>query len=358
MSSDPLHRFPRLRLADALSRAEALVSEPASVPPDTRHPNQIYAPLGGPIVEEAVLHRTREAVLRAVDGARAAQDSAPTGEGITWQTRFDVHVGLALHENLPLTRSEAAAEGVWSWLTLVLLPDVVPNRHPKPTTKRLMGGLRNVFSVTWWPVEVLGDLVDPQSGRSLQVDEIVGLFERRTLSRDNALAVDYAAALRTLPAKDRMATSREFAKGVRRVGAHTCWTAADHGRLDDLLEEAVERANAGPVDTMASEDGPGDGPISAAVRLGSLELPFEIERAEAPLQPTGSIAWTAIACPATAGRPSALLIEGQQIDLEEWGQSRRGHPRFRCRATLASGVTVKATVLRRSADVYLECRLA
>lgn len=359
MSSDQLHRFPRLRMSDALPLAESLVASPADVRPDTRHPNQIYAPLGGPVVDESVLHRTREAVLEAVDEARAAHDSAPPGEGITWKTRFDVHVGCALHEQLPMCRSEAAAEGVWSWLTLVLLPDVVPHRHPKPTTKRLMGGLRNVFSVTWWPVEVLGRLVEPESGRALQVDEIVGLFERRTLSRDNALAVDYVTALRTLPAKDRMTTSREFAKAVRRVGAHTLWSLADHERLDGLLEKAVEKADSDPVEEpLDDSEDQTQGPIRAAVRLGSLELPFEIERSDAPLQPTGERDWTALPCPSTAGNPDALVIDGQQLDLESRGENRRGYPRFGCRARLASGVTVTATMLRRSRDVYLECKLA
>lgn len=354
MCSD-LKRFPRLRTADAMGLAEALAEDPASLSPGTRHPNQIYAPIGGPIVEESELQDARDAVLDAVEEAKSRHDAAPTGEGITWQTRFDVHVGRALHRNLELNRSEAAVDGVWSWLTLVLLPDVVLHRYPDPPATRLTGGLRNVFSVTWWPVEVLGDLIEPSSGRALQVDEIVGLFERRTLSRDNDLAVDYARTVRTLPTKDRMNTTREFAKAVRRVGAHTCWAVADHDRLDILLAEAIDRAAAPDRDGDVQ---PETGPITGSVRLGSLDLPIEVERSDSDLQPTGTLDWTAIKCPATAGDPDRLVINGQHVELEQKGTTRAGHSRFRAKKRLPNGVMVTATVIRRPDDVYLECELS
>lgn len=353
MSSD-LRRFPRLRTADAIALAEKVAENPAAVAPDTRHPNQIYAPIGGPVVDEASLRGVRHDVLAALEEARADHDAAPSGEGITWQTRFDVHVGRALHEALQLSRSEAAVDGVWSWLTLVLLPDVALHRYPDPSTARLTGGLRNVFSVTWWPVEVLGDLVEPSSGRALQVDEIVGLFERRTLSRDNQLAVSYARTIRTLATKDRMKTSREFAKAVRRVGAHTCWAIADHQRLEALLEDAAERVDAAADD---NQEEPASGPIEGSVRLGTLELPISLERSDADLQPTGVLDWTAIKCP-TAEDPELLTIEGRRIELRREGNTRAGHPRFRAHERLPNGVTISATVVRRPDDVYLECELS
>ena len=360
MSTDdhPILRFPRLRTTDALALAERHIEDPSTLTPSTSYVDQIYAPVGGPIVGEDHLQDVRQAVLGALEDARVQHDEAPRGEKTSWQARFDVHVGTALHESLRISRSEAAAGGFWSWLTLILLPDIIPHRYPNTSNvNRVLGGLRNVFSVAWWPVEVLGGLVESQSQRSLQVDEIVGLFERSTLSRDGALAVAYAKTVRAAEPVDRMATSREFAKAVRRVAAHTSWVVGDHGRLKPLWDEASARPLTVEIEGTEDTKESTEDTITISVRLGALELPLQMQRGDGELQPTGDLPWTAVACPATADPPDALMIEDHRINLEANGVTKSGHPRFRGHGRLSNGVTVRSTVVRRPNDVYLQCRL-
>lgn len=361
MSSNSLLRFPRLRDLDADDLANRWLARPGSLEVSFHHPDQVFAPIGGHKVTQGHLEQVRDAVHGAVASAREVNDSHPQGSsGITWETRFDVHVGVALHQTLGISRSEAAVPGVWSWLTLVLLPDVIAFRHPRTKkAARLTGGPRNILSVTWWPVEVLGrSLVDPTSTQSLQVDEIVGLFERSALSRNNELAVAYATLVQQRQPQGRMSTTREFAKLVRRMGAHTSWSVARTEALESLLEEAAGLAASSQNEHDILSVTEKQAPIRLEVRLGALSLPVEIERdVNSPIQPCGNLGWTAIKCPSTTDAPTAIFVEGQLMLLKSDGLTKRGFSRFRCEQTLTNGVTVNATIIRRRGDVYLECRI-
>jgi hypothetical protein len=361
MSSNSPIRFPRLRDFDADELARQWLERPGSLQPLLQHPDQVYAPIGGPKVTQEHLKQVRDAVCSAVAHAREASNRDPSGSiGVTWETRFDVHVGAALHHTLGLSRSEAAARGVWSWITLVLLPDVIANRHPATkNAAKLTGGPRNMFSATWWPVEVLGKrLVDPTSSMALSVDEIVGLFERPTLARENELAVAYASTVQQFPPRGRMVTTREFAKLVRRAGAHTNWSVAGTETLGSLFAEAADRAAVLREDRDAKVSADSEAPIRLEVRLGALSLPVEIERdTDSAIQPCGTLEWTSIECPADAELPSAVVVDGHELPLYENGITRKKHLRFRCEKVLANGVKVSATVIRRRDDVYLECRI-
>lgn len=232
--------FPRLRPADAHALATQFLSDPSSLTHQFSYSEQVYAPIGGQRVSEASLRHVRESVIEAVDLAHRSSCESPPGQsGISREAFFDSFVGLALHRELNMCRSEAAVPGVWSWLTLVLLPDVISIRSPRTdSVNRLIGGTKNIFSVTWWPVEILGpDLVRSRS--MLQVDEVVGLFERRAgLSRYNALAIAYAKAVQESDPTGRTKVTRRFAKQIRRLGVHVSWPAANLDCLQGLLAQS------------------------------------------------------------------------------------------------------------------------
>lgn len=350
-------RFPRLRFVDAQNLAEELATNPSGIVPSISHPNQYHAPVGGPRVPTARLEQVRQAVLEAHAKAREDHDALGTQGGrISWPKRFDLTVGRALHTTLGMSRSEAAVDGVWSWLSLVLLPDIALQRWSDAPAKRVMGGPRNLFSVAWWPMEVLGESLDPSNPDALGVDELVGLFERPTLSREPELARRYTELLQARDAAGRPDISRLFAKGVRRAGSHTLWPIAEPSRLEGLLAAAIKARESAEV-TSDAPDEPSDGPIEAAVRFGSLEVEFSIPRSHGHLQPRGTLDWTSVPRPAASDPPGHLRVEGHLLPLEANGNTRRRHPRFICDGLLETGVRVRATVLQRPKDLYVTCSL-
>ena len=92
-------------------------------------------------------------------------------------------LGRTLHEHLRIIPADAAHDETWSFLTLVVFPDVAVIRFPDMHVNRLIGTPRNVLRRTWFRQEVLGDLLH-STGRPLGEDELVGLFERSALARN------------------------------------------------------------------------------------------------------------------------------------------------------------------------------
>jgi hypothetical protein len=107
---------------------------------------------------------------------------------------FDLTLGCALHENLKIIPADAAHDETWSFLTLVVFPDVAVIRFPDMHVDRLIGKPRNVLRRAWFRQEVLGDLLH-STDRPLGEDELVGLFERSALARNRALIRRLAVAV-------------------------------------------------------------------------------------------------------------------------------------------------------------------
>lgn len=227
--------FPRLRHADAVTEVDALprLGDPAEPEWSMHHEKQFYAPIGGEPVAPEVLHEIRDAVELA---------AAAAGEDKTQQSReaaFDLHVGKAIHEVAPLSRTEAAHEEVWSWLTLVLLPDFAVRRFPERHTKRMTGHPRNVFRRVWWRQEVLGGLADPQAAQQLGEDEFVGIFERPTIGRDADLARALVAHLHNRPSEGRSEYTRVLARTVLRDLVHLDLCVLGTSGLKQYVEDVA-----------------------------------------------------------------------------------------------------------------------
>lgn len=355
-----LTSFPRLRPADAHALAEQYLSDSGSVRPALSHSEQIYPPIGGQRATESHLRDVRTSVMKAIEDAKeCSSENPPSQSGLRWEAYFDSFVGLALHRELRMCRSEAAVAGVWSWITLVLLPDVISIRSPKTeNVNRLIGGIKNMFSTTWWPVEVLGpSLID--SASRLSVDEVVGLFERRAgISRYNDLAIAYARAVQESSPAGRMEGTREFAKQVRRVGVHVSWPVADLSCLQGMFQQAESKASKTATTGAASAKILDlEGPVQAQVLIGTHSVDIQIPRSASPLQPTGELNWRAFQCPSSKELPSAIVIGGESFVMKRNGSSKRGHPRMQCVAKLSNGVSLSATVIRRPRDLYVCCKL-
>ena len=139
-------------------------------------------------------------------------------------------------------------KGVWSFLTVVVVPEIGPWRFPGRSEERLIGRPRNVLRRTWWRAWALGpDLDDAPDGCTpLGEDESVQIMERPSLGGNRRTARALQAALwraeqSGLPAA-RSEVMRELARRLRAAKSHISLDALDADELSDLLDRLTGEA--------------------------------------------------------------------------------------------------------------------
>lgn len=231
--------YPRL----PWSVAEALIHERVGFTrsqledaSETFHPKAPTARIGTPVSQEQL------ALLR--DQVRSSLKKVHTE--FPWPVpksrvaEFDRILGACLYNHMSIVPSDAAAEGVWSFLTLVLLPEVGPWRFPGAGAKRYRGVHRNVLRRTWWRAHVLGPELGGSSASSpyLGEDELVQIFERSSLAANPHIAKSIVASIRsddhTLPV-GRSEFVRDLTRRLLRLMPLVSFDALDEGSFDDLL---------------------------------------------------------------------------------------------------------------------------
>lgn len=218
--------YPRLPMSEARALATRIIDE--DVTPEqaahmaaTSHPRAAPIATGGAPATAMHLTQLRRDVLA---------DIAALGRRVS-DRELDIVMGRSLHSRMECSRADAGSPGVWSFMNLVLLPDLALRRFPHPKLDRLVGaGARSALRRVWLRHDIFGDLLSAGDGR-LREDELVGLTERTSMLRNRRLVV--AAAREALSRPDRIeAWSREFFKQVR-------WATGP--RLLDVLPESALR---------------------------------------------------------------------------------------------------------------------
>lgn len=161
-------------------------------------------------------------------------------------TEFDRQLAAELYRQMRILPADAASEEVWSFLSLVLLPDVAfwrwPNPDRKPRYERILGQPRNVFRRLWHRVHVLGE----DLGSMLFEDEAVGLLERPSLGGNprtaRAIAAAHLATAARFPEVARTSLLRVAALRLRRVGVLVSMEALDDLQLTELMDEVFSGA--------------------------------------------------------------------------------------------------------------------
>ena len=152
---------------------------------DITHPRAGLAATGGVRVAADRLRALRSDVRR-IATANGYPDS-----GQAARRGFDTDCAEYLAGDARLPPGEALRNEVWSFIALVLLPDVAVWRFPNIQRARLAGGTRNVFQRLWrrgWY------LSDPDTGPDRQLlgriseDAFSAVFERPGLSASPVLA--------------------------------------------------------------------------------------------------------------------------------------------------------------------------
>jgi hypothetical protein len=145
------------------------------------HENAQPVATGGSVADSAKIGEVREAILNATS------DWRERGRVDNQASEFDLAVGRALHEALEIIPSDAAHSEFWSFITILVLPDIAVLRFPDMHPDRMLGGSRrNTFRRVWSRRDVLGDLTDRYK-RPLGEDEMTGLFERSAMARNRPL---------------------------------------------------------------------------------------------------------------------------------------------------------------------------
>ena len=194
----------------------------------------------GPRQTDEVLLRVRSAVL---DVARRHGFPRQLANRSSTARDFDREVGQVLIDTMKIEPVDAAQEGVWSFVSLVLLPDVAlwrwPNERARDDYERLVGRPRNVFRRLWWRTYVLGE----ELSSALLEDEAVAIMERPTIGMDlrlsRAVVREHLRVAAERPGQSRQELMRQSAKRIRRLAALVAFTALDDTGLTRLASEVV-----------------------------------------------------------------------------------------------------------------------
>jgi hypothetical protein len=162
--------------------------------------------------------------------------------------RFDQQAATVLFRTMDIVPADAAHEGVWTFLSLVLLPDVAVWRFPDRHMDRLLGRPRNTFRRLWTRVYSLGET----ASEALLEDEVVNIMERPSLGGDpriaRAIAGTHLAARTHDRAVPRTELLRDAMKRLRRMSVVLTLAALDNGELHELLTEVFEASSSALVE--------------------------------------------------------------------------------------------------------------
>jgi Family of unknown function (DUF6339) len=206
----------------------------------TSYPKQEWHPTIPTRVTPSELSELRSTVL---DIARAHGFPQPQPRG--GHTLFDRQLATYLWDHMRLVPAEAAAGGVWSFLSLVLLPDVAAWRYPDRHPVRFIGrdvmigtSNRHVFGRLWVRAYVFG----PELLHRLIEDNFEGIFGRPAFGGSARVARAIGATMVRTMDEHQVTNSQELLrdamKRLLRLASIVQFNALDDDQLSDLLIDA------------------------------------------------------------------------------------------------------------------------
>lgn len=163
------------------------------------------------------------------------------------RVRFDRAMVERMLELAPMLPVEASLEGVWSFLSLVVAPDVAlwrwPNAKGTDDYERILGYPRNVFRRLWWRAFIFqGSTV----GERLYEDEAVAILERTQIggNRQLSLAIGETHLQRFEASARRTDILRDAMKRIRRRHAFLSFHALTPPELQAVIDTAFDEAEA------------------------------------------------------------------------------------------------------------------
>lgn len=242
--------YPRLPTGTALR----LIREYQSIPLEEltersalEHPAAIYNPVGGRRVSQARLEVLRTGMREAAASLGFPQPLASNRVG-----DFDRLYMELLYRGMGIVPADAGQEGVWSFICLVLTPELPAWRFPSRAEERLRGLPRNTFRRLWWRGHTLGHTPDSISFR-LTEDQLVQIEERPTIGGDprvaRALGLELEAARARYPGISQEDLMREAAKYFIRLTPLISVYSLSDEQLYERAREVMDQAGGGLTST-------------------------------------------------------------------------------------------------------------
>lgn len=199
------------------------------------HELQRWSKFGGRRASELQIHEMRMAVLESL----RMTDQIGRPLSLSERNKLDSQLGLALYAELRLNTALAGVVDLWSFLSLIVFPDLIWTRFPNPSPERAIGTPRNVLRRVWNRERVFGSLL--RSGtKPLGEDELVGLLERSRLSRNTELMRVLAIAILDVnDIGDRSYFVRTLMKQIAMQTGPRVIEALSREELETLVERSV-----------------------------------------------------------------------------------------------------------------------
>lgn len=238
--------YPRFSTDDArrayadLENAVASGREAPRFTSGAHHPKAYFGIGGTGAVSVAELSELRNEMLVQLSSVSLGQRNH--------DRKFDLLAGVGLAQWFAgELRGQAAHPGLWSYLTIAVMPDLAVRRFPLDRNGRLspdrfLAGRRNVFYRAYLRAVVLGPLLnDPEV--ELFEDDLVGLIDRN-LSADHRLArtvsEQIVATPQDLPRRDIV---REGLKAVQFESRVTDLGSLSDEELRALVEALFQESS-------------------------------------------------------------------------------------------------------------------
>jgi hypothetical protein len=242
-----MYLYPRLPIGVASSLARKWQEQDAAYLREQSqldHESVIWTAVGGTRVQEEQLNQLRK-LLRVASVKLGWPEPLNNNEK---RNQFDRILSVLLYTKMEITPGEASREDVWSFITCVMLPDLVrwrfPGRSNQTDISRFIGGVRNTLQRLWWRTYVLhiDDSDNPFAlVRQLKEDELVQIMERPAISGNRCLSQNLADSFISKVGKGmegpRMATMREATKRLTRVSSIVALDTLESPELDKVISK-------------------------------------------------------------------------------------------------------------------------
>ena len=205
------------------------------------HPDAAPSATGGTPVPPSVLLKVQQEMRQIAD-----RFEFPKPLSLAGQQEIDRLWGTYLRASMGIIPGDAAEEGVWSFLSLVVLPELAPWRFPGRTEERLLGRPRNTLRRLWWRAWTLGPNLSwaPEGCMPFVEDEYVQIMERTSVAGNTRTARAFQQAVwRAEHAEIPMGRSdvvRELLPRLRAMLSYLCLDIIADSELDDLLNELLD----------------------------------------------------------------------------------------------------------------------
>lgn len=213
----------------------------------------VVNPTGGAAATQQQVKQWRDQIVSRLEGIDLS-----TQEG---RQRHGLVLGRAIVEVIDPVRADAAHDGVWSYLSLQVFPDVVHDRWPgersqgkvKLSVDRWIGGTgnrdRNYLKLAWRRWTVLGDIMEaalPLLGE----DEFGQLLERSAVARNKPLIREVAKVVLEY-GPDQPGGRSEFARDFMKLVCMKTGSLYLDILSGDEIHDFVQREAAGVVRSKA-----------------------------------------------------------------------------------------------------------